>query len=277
MHDTSTCLTLGCVSKVLVTATRCWLRPAHLKRALAPAIALNACYGTPTPIETTAVRRIAALDSLLAITVVAATAAVAVPVAAGWISSANGSVTESAVRNLVSCTGLALIGRTFLGNHASTVIPTLLALTVSVFGYGPEQAAHWWAWPAAHPSDMLPWASSTALLIIGLYRTAQTDFPTAPEQHASARRSGSAGSATRGRCTPSGPTRNLRPVCGPLPGTATCRQRPAVHRRSLAGPRQPWRDGGGRRSCSGGPHHCAAECSHGSGEEAWREGGQETL
>ncbi|MFJ6565666.1 hypothetical protein ACIQMV_38695 [Streptomyces sp. NPDC091412] len=151
--------------------------PFALFAPLAPAIALNACYGTPTPIEITAVRRIAALDSLLAITVVAATAAVAVPVAAGWISSANGSITESAVRNLACYTGLALIGRKILGNHASTVIPTLLALTVSVFGYGPEQTAHWWAWPAAHPSDMLPWAGSTALLIIGLYRTAQADFP----------------------------------------------------------------------------------------------------
>jgi hypothetical protein len=151
--------------------------PFILFAPLAPAIALNACYGTPTPVESTAVRRVAALDSLLAVAVVAATAAVAVPVMAGWISGANGLAVESAVRNLAFYTGLALIGRAALGNQASTVVPTLVALTVSVFGYGPEQTAHWWAWPAAAPSDVLSWAGSAALLTIGLYRTARGDFP----------------------------------------------------------------------------------------------------
>ncbi|MYV49385.1 hypothetical protein [Streptomyces sp. SID2888] len=152
-------------------------RPVRSLRPLAPAIALNACYGTPTPVEATALRRVAALDALLALAVVAATAAVATPVAAGWIGGVNDFLADSAVRNLACYTGLALIGRTALGNHVSTVIPTLLALTVSVFGYGPEQAAHWWAWPAAQPSDVLSWAGSAALLMIGLYRTAQGDFP----------------------------------------------------------------------------------------------------
>ncbi|MFJ2021643.1 hypothetical protein [Streptomyces nodosus] len=151
--------------------------PFVLFAPLAPAIALNACYGTPTPVEATALRRVAALDALLALAVVAATAAVATPVAAGWIGGVDRFLAESAVRNLACYTGLALIGRTVLGNHVSTVIPTLLALTVSVFGYGPGQTAHWWAWPAAQPSDVLSWAGSAALLVIGLYRTAQGDFP----------------------------------------------------------------------------------------------------
>ncbi|MFJ2828952.1 hypothetical protein ACIPC1_15460 [Streptomyces sp. NPDC087263] len=151
--------------------------PFILFAPLAPAIALNACYGTPTAIEMTALRRIAALDSLLAVAMVVVTAAVAAPVTAGWISGFDESTVESAVRNLVCYTGLALIGRAALGTHASTVIPTLVALAVSVFGYGPEQAAHWWAWPAAESSDLLSWAGSAALLSIGLYRTAQGDFP----------------------------------------------------------------------------------------------------
>ncbi|KMS71426.1 hypothetical protein ACM01_27100 [Streptomyces viridochromogenes] len=151
--------------------------PFILFAPLAPAIALNACYGTPTPIERTALRRVAALDSLLAVAVVAATAAVAAPVMAGWLSGTDPFAAESAVRNLALYTGLALIGRAALGNHASTVIPTLLALVVSVFGYGPEQTAHWWAWPAALPSDPLSWAGSAALLSIGLYQTARGDFP----------------------------------------------------------------------------------------------------
>lgn len=151
--------------------------PFILFAPLAPAIALNTCYGTPTPIERTALRRVAALDSLLAVAVVAATAAVAVPVMAGWISGASEFAVESTVRNLALYTGLALIGRATLGNHASTVIPTLVALIVSVFGYGPEQTAHWWAWPAAQPSDTLSWAGSAALLTIGLYGTARGDFP----------------------------------------------------------------------------------------------------
>ena len=151
--------------------------PFILFAPLAPAIALNTCYGTPTPIERTALRRVAALDSLLAVAVVAATAAVAAPVAAGWISGVNEFAVESAVRNLAFYTGLALIGRAALGNHASTVIPTLIALIVSVFGYGPEQMAHWWAWPAADPSGTLSWAGSAALLLIGLSCTARGDFP----------------------------------------------------------------------------------------------------
>ncbi|MEW9514954.1 hypothetical protein [Streptomyces bacillaris] len=151
--------------------------PFILFAPLAPAIALNTCYGTPAPIETTAVRRVAALDTLLAVAVVVATAAVTAPVAAGWISGVDVSTAEVAVRNLACYTGLALIGRTVLGNHASTVVPTLLALIVSVFGYGPEQVAHWWAWPGAAASDLLSWAGSAGLLTIGLYRTAQGDFP----------------------------------------------------------------------------------------------------
>ncbi|MFI1357488.1 hypothetical protein ACH4TV_28465 [Streptomyces sp. NPDC020898] len=154
--------------------------PLLLFAPLAPAIALNTCYGTPTAVETTALRRIAALDSLLAVAVVAATAAVAAPVAAGWISGVDdltvGTI-ESAVRNVACYTGLALIGRAAVGTHASTVIPTLYALIVSVMGYGPEQTAHWWAWPAAQPSDTLSWAGSSALLLTGLYRTALGDFP----------------------------------------------------------------------------------------------------
>ncbi|MFE4057823.1 hypothetical protein ACFXP3_16260 [Streptomyces sp. NPDC059096] len=151
--------------------------PFILFAPLAPAIALNACYGTPAPIETTALRRVAALDGLLAVSVIAATAVVTAPIAAGWLSGVDSSTVESALRNLACYTGLALIGRAALGTHASTVLPTLLALTVSVLGYGPEQTAHWWAWPAAHPSDLLSWAGSAVLLLIGLYRTAQGDFP----------------------------------------------------------------------------------------------------
>jgi hypothetical protein len=151
--------------------------PFILFAPLAPAIALNTCYGTPSPIERTALRRVAALDSLLAVAVVAATAAVAVPVTAGWISGVDEVAAETAVRNLALYTGLALIGRATLGNHASTVIPTVLALIVSVFGYGPEQTAHWWALPAAHPSDVFSWAGSGVLLLIGLYRTARGDLP----------------------------------------------------------------------------------------------------
>ena len=139
------------------------------------------CFGALTPVETTALRRIAALDSLLAVAVVAATAAVAAPVALGWISGINEHTVEameSAVRNLVCYTGLALIAEEpTIGMSASTLIPTLVALVVSVFGYGPEQAAHWWAWPVAQPSDPLSWAGSGTLLLIGLYRTAQGDFP----------------------------------------------------------------------------------------------------
>lgn len=154
--------------------------PLLLFAPLAPAIALNACYGTPTPVETTAVRRVAALDSLLAVAVLAATAAVAAPVAAGWIGGVDDLTVrtiESAVRNLACYTGLALIGRAALGTHASTVIPTLYALVVSVMGYGPEQTAHWWAWPAAQPADAVSWAGSAALLLAGLAQTARGDFP----------------------------------------------------------------------------------------------------
>jgi hypothetical protein len=151
--------------------------PFILFAPLAPAIALNTCYGIHEPIETTAVRRVAALDTLLAVAVVAATAAVTAPIGAGWISGVNGSIAEAAVRNLACYTGLALIGRAALGNHASTVVPTLFALVVSVFGYGPEQGAHWWAWPAAEVSDVLSWAGSAVLLAIGLCRTARGDFP----------------------------------------------------------------------------------------------------
>ncbi|MEW2120512.1 hypothetical protein AB0945_36190 [Streptomyces sp. NPDC005474] len=154
--------------------------PFILFAPLAPAIALNMCFGALTPVETTALRRIAALDSLLALAVVAATAAVAAPVAAGWITGVNEHTVEameSAVRNLVCYTGLALIARAALGTQASTLLPTLVALVVSVFGYGPEQAAHWWAWPVAQPSELLSWAGSGTLLLIGLYRTAQGDFP----------------------------------------------------------------------------------------------------
>ncbi|MBC9729974.1 hypothetical protein [Streptomyces sp. TRM68367] len=151
--------------------------PLILFAPLAPAIALNTCYGTPAPIEATAVRRVAGLDTLLAVAVVAATTAVAAPIAAGWISGSHGATAQAAVRNLACYTGLALIGRAALGTHASTVIPTLFALIVSVFGYGPEQTAHWWAWPAADVSDSLSWVGSAALLVIGLFRTIRTDFP----------------------------------------------------------------------------------------------------
>ncbi|MEU3342429.1 hypothetical protein [Streptomyces sp. NPDC006668] len=151
--------------------------PLILFAPLAPAIALNTCYGTPASVETTAVRRVAALDTLLAVTVLAATLLITAPVAAGWINGADASIAEMTVRNLACYTGLALIGRTALGNHASTIVPTLLALIVSIFGYGPEQTAHWWAWPAATASDVLSWAGSTVLLIIGLYCTARRDFP----------------------------------------------------------------------------------------------------
>ncbi|MCZ9348756.1 hypothetical protein NGM36_02890 [Streptomyces mutabilis] len=122
-------------------------------------------------------RRTAGLDTLLALAVVLATAAVTVPLAAGWFSGADNATAQSAARNLACYTGLALVGRATLGNHASTVIPTVLALAVSVFGYGPEQSAHWWAWPAADTSDALSWAGSAALLVIGLHQTAQGDRP----------------------------------------------------------------------------------------------------
>lgn len=106
-----------------------------------------------------------------------ATAAVTVPFAAGWCSGADSATAQSVARNLAYYSGLALVGRATLGNHASTVIPTVLALAVSVFGYGPEQSAHWWAWPAADTSDALSWAGSAALLVIGLHQTAQGDRP----------------------------------------------------------------------------------------------------
>ncbi|KFG73583.1 hypothetical protein [Streptomyces mutabilis] len=152
--------------------------PLVLFAPLAPAIALNTGYGTPAPIEATAVRRTAAFDTLLAVAVVLATAAVtAGTFAAGWTGGADDASAGTAARNLACYTGLALVGRATLGNHASTVVPTVLALAVSVFGYGPEQTAHWWAWPAADPSDVLSWAGSAALLVIGLQQTAQGDRP----------------------------------------------------------------------------------------------------
>ncbi|WP_199809376.1 hypothetical protein VM636_15695 [Streptomyces sp. SCSIO 75703] len=151
--------------------------PLVLLTPLAPAVALNACHGSPPSVESAAVRRAAALDALLAAAVVALTAVVAFPFAAGWISEFDGSTAEAAVRNLACYTGLALLGRTVLGDHASTVLPAVAALVVSVFGYGPDGSAHWWAWPAAGTSDALSWAGSAALLAVGLWRTARGDLP----------------------------------------------------------------------------------------------------
>ncbi|MYU25172.1 hypothetical protein [Streptomyces sp. SID8352] len=151
--------------------------PVILFAPLAPAITLNTCYGTSAPIESTALRRVAALDSLLAVTVVAGMAAATAPIAAGWINGVQDDVFEQALRNLICYTGLALIGRAIAGIHVSTVLPTLLALIVSVFGYGAEQVAHWWAWPAAGASDTLSWVGSAALLLVGLRYTAKGDFP----------------------------------------------------------------------------------------------------
>ncbi|MBQ0827817.1 hypothetical protein [Streptomyces tagetis] len=151
--------------------------PLVLFTPLAPAIALNACCGSPTSVESTAVRRAAALDALLAAGIVALTAAAVLPFIAGWLTGLDGSTAEAALRNLACYTGLALLGRTVLGDHASTVLPTLAALAVSVFGYGRDQSAHWWAWPAAETSDTLSWTGSAALLVIGLHRIARRDFP----------------------------------------------------------------------------------------------------
>jgi len=151
--------------------------PIILFAPLAPAIALATCYGASAPLETTAVRRVAVLDILLAVTVVVTTAVITAPVAIGWVSGVNAFTADVAVRNVACYIGLALIGRTALGNNASTVVPTILAVVVSIFGYGPEQVAHWWAWPGASATDALSWVGSVGLLAVGLYYTARRDFP----------------------------------------------------------------------------------------------------
>ncbi|WP_146057003.1 MULTISPECIES: hypothetical protein [unclassified Streptomyces] len=153
--------------------------PLLLFAPLLPVVALIVCCGGATASETAAVRRVGAFDALLAVALPAATA-VAVAgvagVAGGWFDGGDPAPWQ-AVRNLGCCLGLALLGRAALGRHAATLLPTLAVLTVAVFGYGPEQAAHWWAWPAAAATEPLSWAGSAVLLAAGLHRTVRRDLP----------------------------------------------------------------------------------------------------
>ncbi|MFX4292525.1 hypothetical protein [Streptomyces bohaiensis] len=153
--------------------------PLLLFAPLLPVVALIVCCGGAPAHEATTVRRVGARDAALAAALPAATAVVVgVAVLAGpGAGDGGGSPLWSVVRNLGAYTGLALVARAEFGHHAATLLPTLTALTVAVFGYGPEQRAHWWAWPAAEPADPLAWAGSAALLTLGLARTVSRDRP----------------------------------------------------------------------------------------------------
>lgn len=155
--------------------------PLLLFAPLLPVVALIVCCGGAPAHEASTVRRVGALDAALAAALPAATAVVVGTALLAGFGAGDGTGGDAAlwsvVRNLGACIGLALLAREAFGRHAATLLPTLAALAVAVFGYGPEQQAHWWAWPAADPAAPLAWAGSAALLATGLARTATRDRP----------------------------------------------------------------------------------------------------
>ncbi|MEV7427741.1 hypothetical protein [Streptomyces sp. NPDC091212] len=149
--------------------------PLILLAPLAPAIALNTGHIRAPLIEATAGRTIARGDTALAAATVALTALV-MSLALTNLGP-EPELAGQAVRNLALYTGMALIGRTLLGGPASTVPPVAFALATATFGYGPQQTAHWWAWPAAHPTDPLAALATLIIVAYGLRTAALQDRP----------------------------------------------------------------------------------------------------
>jgi|GEM_PF-768216 len=83
-------------------------------------------------------------------------------------SISKADVILAAGRNVLGYAGIMLLGRSFLGSNAATVLPTGFAIIVAMLGQDQYGRIYDWAWPLAGSEYKLSWVLAAILLIVGI-------------------------------------------------------------------------------------------------------------